>query len=129
MIYENGWNGEFNILNDLVLNKNKTILFNISYRLITKGVDNLDYNSFSNQFDVSLKILALDKKLTVNIYANDVLSSSRTTFTTYSNSIKNTYRNYYDERYLRLSLSYNFGKTFKKNNYQNKNKEELERTE
>ena len=46
-----------------------------------------------------------------------------------ANGIKNTFRNYYDERYFRLSLSYSFGKTFKKESYQNKNNEELERTE
>lgn len=124
-----GWNGEFNLSNDITLNKKKTILFNVAYRLITKGVDNLDYNSFSNQLDASLKLLAFNKKLIVNLYANDILSSSRTTYTTYSNGIKNTFRNYYDERYFRLSLSYSFGKTFKKESYQNKNNEELERTE
>lgn len=124
-----GWNGEFNLSNDIIINKKKTILFNIAYRLITKGVDNLDYNSFSNQLDTSLKLLAFDKKLVINLYANDILSSSRTTYTTYSNGIKNTFRNYYDERYLRLSIAYSFGKTFKKESYQNKNNEELERTE
>ena len=89
----------------------------------------MDYNSFSNQLDASLKLLAFNKKLIVNLYANDILSSSRTTYTTYSNGIKNTFRNYYDQRYFRLSLSYSFGKTFKKESYQNKNNEELERTE
>lgn len=124
-----GWNGEFNLSNDIILNKNKTILFNVSYRLITKGVNNLDYNSFSNQLDTSLKLLAFDKKLTANLYINDILSSNRTTYTTYSNGIKNTFRNYYDERYLRLSIAYSLGKTFKKESYQNRNNEEINRSQ
>lgn len=127
--YLKGWNGEFNITNDIALNKSKTILLSANYRLTTKGVDNLDYNSYSNQLNASLKMLFFDKRLILNVYGNDILSSNRPTYTTFSNGIRKQFRNYYDERYFRLSISYNFGKAFKKENYTNKNQNEIDRTE
>lgn len=122
-----GWNSEFKLSNDIILNRDKTITLNIAYRLTTKGVNNLDYTSFSNQLDSSINILALNKKLVISINANDILSSNRTKYTTFSNNIKNTIRNYYDTRSLRLSILYNWGKKFKSNIHQNKNKEEINR--
>ncbi|MBS1572849.1 MAG: outer membrane beta-barrel protein, partial [Bacteroidetes bacterium] len=83
---------------------------------------------FSNQLDASLKLLAFDKKLVVNLYANDIFSSNRPIYTTYSNGIKNSFRNYYDERFFRLSVIYSFGKQFNKENREIKNSEEFNRT-
>ncbi|WPC16511.1 outer membrane beta-barrel family protein [Riemerella anatipestifer] len=95
-----GWNGEFNISNDFILNKNKTFLANINFNYTTRGVDNLDFNSSANQLNASLKWLLLDKKMIVSLYINDILSSNRFTYTTFSNGIENSFRNYYDERFL-----------------------------
>lgn len=125
--YLSGWNGTFNISNDLTLNNRKSLFFNISFYYATKGVSNLDYSSGANQLDASLKWLLLDKKMTVNLYANDILSSYRPTYTSYSNGVKNSFRNYYDQRYFRLSLTYNFGESFKTVNRKSKNQEELNR--
>ena len=126
--YLSGWNGIFNISNDFTLSDQKTLLFNISYYYVTNGVDNLDYNSSTNQLDASIKWFLLDKKMILSLYANDIFSSDRITYTTYSNNIKNSFSNYYDQRYVRFSVVYNFGKSFDTNNRQNKNQEELNRT-
>lgn len=125
--YLSGWNGSFSISNDLTLNKQKTLFFNISFYYDTKGVSNLDYQSSANQLDASFKWLLLDKKVTISLYANDILSSYRPTYTSYSNGIKNSFRNYYDQQYFRLSATYNFGKSFKATNWKNKNQEDLNR--
>src|SRR5690606_9759448 len=125
--YLKGWNGEFSINNDFTLNQSQTLFFNIRYSYVTKGVDNLDYNSAFSQLNASFKGLFLDKKLTVTLYANDILSSSRITYTGYSNGLKSEFRNYYDNRYVTLSLAYNFGKAFRKENHSNKNNEDLNR--
>ena len=125
--YLKGWNGEFSINNDFTLNQSKTLFFNIRYSYVTKGVDYLDYNSAFSQLNASFKGLFLDKKLTVTLYANDILSSSRITFTGYSNGLKSDFRNYYDNRYVTLSLAYNFGKAFRKENHSNKNNDDLNR--
>lgn len=122
-----GWNGEFNISNDFILNTNKTLLANFSFNYTTRGVDNLDFNSSANQLDASLKWLLLDKKMIVSFYINDILSSNRFTYTTFSNEIENSFRNYYDERFFRLGVIYNFGKRFNLDNRDNKNQEEKDR--
>lgn len=124
-----GVNGEFNISNDFVLNGSKTILANINYNYTTKGVDNLDYNSSANQLNASIKWLILNKKMIVNLSVNDIFSSNRFRYTTFSNNVKNSFRNYYDERFLRLGVVYNFGKKIKDSgSMQVKNKEEQDRT-
>ncbi|WP_395092819.1 TonB-dependent receptor domain-containing protein [Vaginella massiliensis] len=126
--YLKGWNGFFSISNDLILNKEKTFMLNLSYNYTTKGVDNLDYNTSHNQLNASLRALFLEKKLVISLYANDVFSSNRPTYITYSNSIKNSFRNYYDERFFRLSVTYSFGKQFNRENRETKNSEEFNRT-
>ncbi|MBW1619375.1 outer membrane beta-barrel family protein [Empedobacter falsenii] len=126
--YLKGWNGFFSISNDLILNKEKTFMLNLSYNYTTKGVDNLDYNTSHNQLNASLRALFLEKKLVISLYANDIFSSNRPIYTTYSNNIKNSFRNYYDERFFRLSAVYNFGKSFKRNNREIKNSDEINRT-
>src|SRR5690606_12144669 len=108
-----GWNGEFRITNDFVLNKSKTFLFNASYFIATTGVDNLDTNSSFSNLSTSLKLFLLDKKLQLSLYGNDLLKSSRTTYSGYSNGIRNTYSNYNDQRMLRFSVLYIFGGTLK----------------
>lgn len=126
--YLKGWNGFFSISNDLILNKEKTFMLNLSYNYTTKGVDNLDYNTSHNQLNASLRALFLEKKLVISLYANDIFSSNRPTYITYSNSIKNSFRNYYDERFFRLSVTYSFGKQFNRENRETKNSEEFNRT-
>lgn len=126
--YLKGWNGFFSISNDLILNKEKTFMLNLSYNYTTKGVDNLDYNTSHNQLNASLRALFLEKKLVISLSANDVFSSNRPIYTTYSNNIKNSFRNYYDERFFRLSVVYNFGKSFNRDNREIKNSDEINRT-
>ena len=63
----------------------------------------------------------------VSLYINDILSSNRFTYTTFSNGIENSFRNYYDERFFRLGVIYNFGKKFNLNSRENKNQEEKDR--
>lgn len=126
--YLKGWNGEFALNSDFIFNQNKTMMANIGYGLVTKGVDNLDYNTAFNYLNASFKALFLDKKLIVSMSVNDMFSSRRVTYTTYSNGIRNTVRNYYDERFLRIGVTYNFGKSFDLKSRENKNKTEIDRT-
>ena len=123
-----GWNGIFNINNDFELNKSRTLLANLNYSYTTKGVSYLDYNSSANQLNASLKWLLLDKKMVVSLYINDIFSSNRFTYGTFSNDIENSFRNYYDERFFRLGITYNYGKKNKAFERENKNKEEINRT-
>ncbi|WP_294296743.1 outer membrane beta-barrel family protein [uncultured Chryseobacterium sp.] len=125
----NGWNANLNISNDVTLNQAKTLSLNITYNISSKGVDNINYVSGINQLDATLKYLMLKKKLTASFQLNDILSSNRPEYTTYSNGLKNTFKNYYDNRFFRLAITYNFGGklegTVKER--ETKNQEEIDR--
>ncbi|MBE7442427.1 MAG: TonB-dependent receptor [Flavobacteriales bacterium] len=124
-----GWNGGLSISNDITLNKSKTAFFNVSYFYVTNGVSNLDRNNDFDQLDVALKILFWKEKVKLTIAGNDLLSSNRPEYTSVTNGIKNSFRNYSDYRFFRISISYNFGGTPKDNEQrENKNSEELNRT-
>lgn len=122
-----GWNGVFSISNDFALNEDKTLSANLNYSYTTKGVSNLDYNTAYSQLNMSVRWLLLDRKLVLGFYGNDILSSNRPEYTSYSNGIKTTFKNYYDNRYFGISLSYSFGKSFKTINRESKNQEEQNR--
>ncbi|OMQ08709.1 outer membrane beta-barrel family protein [[Flexibacter] sp. ATCC 35103] len=125
--YLKGWNGEFNISNDLTLNNNKTVLFNTNMWFITKGVNNLDYNSNGIQVDTSFKWLLLNKKLIISLNLEDIINPKGIKYTSYSNGIKNSFRNYNDDQCFKLGIIYNFGKKINVNKREYKNQEEQNR--
>ena len=125
----NGSNAYFSISNDFNLNKNKTLLFNFSYWYNFKGTSDLDKNNAYSQLDASIKYFAFDKKLQISFNANDILSTNRPIYNSFTNNIQIDYKNYYDVRLFRLSLVYKFGN--KNINVEKKevgNQEEKERT-
>lgn len=125
----NGSNAYFSTSNDFNLNKNKTLLFNFSYWYNFKGTSDLDKNNAYSQLDASIKYFAFDKKLQISFNANDILSTNRPIYTSFTNNIQIDYKNYYDVRLFRLSLVYKFGN--KNINVEKKevgNQEEKERT-
>ncbi len=126
--YLSGWSAEFNISNDLILNKKKTLFLNTSLWILADGVDNLDYNSDDLQLNTSIKWLLLNKKLTLSLNVQDIINPRGTRYTSFSNDIKNSFKNYYDEQYFRVGIIYNFGKEFNINSRSSKNQEEQNRT-
>lgn len=125
--YLKAWNSVFTFSNDITLNKKKTISLSLQYRFIPKGTDEVDYSEEMNKVDLSLKMLFLNKKMVVNLYANDIFRSDKPIFTGYYSGIKNVFGNYFDQRFFRLSLSYSFGKKFSHQEHQSKNQEEINR--
>lgn len=123
----NGWTGELYTSSNIILNREKTMFFNTSLWSITKGVDNLDYNSSDLQCNASFKWLLLNKSLAFNIAVSDIINPKGMKYTSFSNGIKNSFENYYDERYFIIGLVYNFGKEIDINNRSNKNQDEHNR--
>jgi len=122
-----GWNGIFSISNDFTLNRNKSLFASAVFHYISRGIENFNQNKSFNQLNLAAKWLVFNKKLTLGLHINDVLSSNRPTFISFSNNIKYTYRNYYDQRHFRLSMIYNFGKNIKTESRKNKNTQEYKR--
>ena len=104
-----GWNGEATVSNDFILNKKKTLLFNMTYNYTTEGVDNLDRNTAFSQLDLSLKCSFMRKKLQIALIGNDILRKNRPEYIGYSNQLLSTFTNYYDLRFVRFSLSFKIG--------------------
>ena len=120
-------NIEGSLSNDFILHKDKKVLFNISYIAASDGVDNLDENTHFSQLDASLKFLFLNKKLKLTLTANDIFSSNRPEYISFSNNLKTSFKNYYDDRFFRVSLIYDVGEKIKIKERRIKNKKEKER--
>ncbi len=89
----------------------------------------MDRNNDFDQLDVALKLLFWKEKVKLTIAGDDLLSGFRPEYISVTNGIKNSFKNYSDNRFFRISISYNFGGTPKNNEQrENKNSEELNRT-
>jgi hypothetical protein len=105
----NGFNSYFSTDNTFNLNNLKNLFLNVNFWVNPKGVSDLDQNTTFSQFDVSIKYLTLNNKLQLAIITNDIFSGNRPTYISYNNSIKQEYKNYYDNRFFRIALTYKFG--------------------
>ena len=104
-----GINTYFSTNNSFFFNKQKTIILNLNFWLSPNGVSDLDKSTASNQLDLALKCLLLNKDLQVSFIVNDLTSSNRPTYISYSNNLQQEYKNYYDNRFFKLSITYKFG--------------------
>lgn len=95
--------------NDFVLNKKRTLFFNITYWYNFPGNADLMRSTASSQLDASIKGFLLKKKITLSLSAQDIFSQNRPIYSMYSNGVLVEYKNYYDNRCVRISLSYQFG--------------------
>lgn len=105
----NGFGAYFSTLNQLVLNKSKTIMGDLNFWYQFPGTNDLNKMKSQYSLDIGLKKLMLDKKLQLALNATDVLKSSRQRYSSVVNHIRQEYNNYYDSQYLRFSIRYNFG--------------------
>lgn len=80
---------------------------NLSYQLPRK-LELFEFSA-SSQLDLGLRADVLKKKFQLSFSVADVLGSNRPVNTTYTNGIKQEYRNYYDTRRARFSVIYKFG--------------------
>ncbi len=122
-----GWGFENSISNDFILQKNKNILLNIAYVVVSNGVVDLDRNLSFSQLDIALKLFLLNKNLQVSIIGNDILRTNKQEYIGLSNNVKTSFKNYQDLRYFRVSATYNLGKRMKVKEREIKNEEEKER--
>ncbi|MDO5105089.1 outer membrane beta-barrel protein [Capnocytophaga sp.] len=96
---------------NFLLNESKTLQASVSYSYQFPWDNGTAKFSGSANLNLGVKYLAFDKKLTIALNANDIL---KTDIITYTNQLKKqgiteSYRQYYDTRWVRLSLTYKFG--------------------
>lgn len=104
-----GWGANFTNTNTFTLNKTKTVFAELSYIYFYPTLSGIYTISDYSSLDIGFKILSLNKKLQISANVYDVFSSNRPQYTYVTNGIKQISKNYYDQRYLRISLKYNFG--------------------
>ncbi|WP_172918035.1 outer membrane beta-barrel family protein [Capnocytophaga canis] len=105
------WGGYQNLQNTFMLNESKTLQANVSYFYQSPWDSGTRRVSEASSLDLGIKYLAFDKRLTLALYVNDIFKTNITTYTVNieKQGIKESYRQYYDNRYVRLSLTYKFG--------------------
>ncbi|WP_182955636.1 outer membrane beta-barrel protein [Pedobacter gandavensis] len=105
----NGFGAYFSTLNQLVLNKSKTLMADVNFWYQFPGINGLNQMKSQYSLDIGVKKLLLAKKLQVALNASDLLKSQKDRYTAVVNNIRQEYKNYYDSQYLRLTIRYNFG--------------------
>lgn len=105
----NGWNSNLSIYNTININKSKTLQMALGYDYSFAGVQDIYKTTSRSNLNIGIVCNLLSSKLRIVLAGDDLLSGQRSTYTAYSNDVKVSFRNYYDTRNLRLSVSYKFG--------------------
>jgi hypothetical protein len=104
-----GYLSNFSTNNDFTLNTKKTFFVSFNYSHNFPGTAELAKITTSSALSISLKYLALDKKLQFTLTGNDIFRQERPVYSMFSNGILQTFNNYYDQQSIRLSVRYKFG--------------------
>lgn len=125
---QDGWGAYFSTNNSFSLNSKKTATAEVNYWYQFPESTDLTVTNGYSELDIGLKVQLLKKKLQTSFVITDILSSSRPVFTTYNNGIKQVFRNYFDQRTLRITVNYSFGNSkIKSKQHTTGNEEERKR--
>lgn len=104
-----GYNGYIYSNNDFTINKNKTLFIGLNYGLQLPGRYQIFNISTLNILDISVKLLTVNKNLSITFLGEDLLNAQKPFISYSSNGIKTNVMSYGDTRGFRISLSYKFG--------------------
>ena len=104
-----GWSGYSSAYNTFTFNHSKTLIGTIYYEYIYPSISGFGRKTSSSTTYVGLKYLMLNKKLTIGLNFEDLFRSDFSTYSNNSSNIEQSYKQYYDTRLVRLSLTYKFG--------------------
>ncbi|PYF74815.1 outer membrane beta-barrel family protein [Pedobacter nutrimenti] len=104
-----GFGAYFSTLNQFIFNKSRTMMGDVNFWCQFAGVNDLNQMKSQYSLDIGVKRLLLDKKLQLALNISDILKSRKDRYNSLVNNIRQEYDHYYDSRYVRLSIRYNFG--------------------
>jgi hypothetical protein len=104
-----GWGGYTKATNEFTLNKKKSISAQLTYEYNYPSISGESKVSANSNLSFGAKFLFFDKKLQLVMNVNNLLRSDRAKITNITQEVYQTFNQYYDSQYIRLSLSYKFG--------------------
>lgn len=126
---QDGYSFYGSIDNTFNLNSNKTFLGELNFWYSSPSVSGVDYITESYAADLGLKWILLEKDLQIKLVFSDIFKTNQSTIRSIVNGINQEYQNYYDNRQLRLSVTYRFGnKKIRSKRKQFSNENERRRT-
>lgn len=105
----NGLTSFFTTNNDFNLNKNKTLLFNVSFEYYMFGNYGIDKIKPFTSTSFALQYHLLDKDLKITLKANDIFKTDRFRFSSTVNGVHRNSDYYFDTRSFQLAINYKFG--------------------
>lgn len=118
---------DFDIQNNISLNKNKTIQLILNYWFRLPSNSGNVYMDFAGSFTSGLKISLMEKNLQMNVMVSDIFKQGKSVGKIYYTTGIHSYNNYYDARRLNVSVTYTFGNRKIKGASRNVNFEEKSR--
>ncbi|MEG0518411.1 MAG: outer membrane beta-barrel family protein [Bacteroidales bacterium] len=91
------------------LNRDRTFSFGINYSYFSPTQEGLYSYKSSASLDLSLRMLLLNKKLSIQIFGTDILKQSVSKYSLISKQISQYYYNYNEARKLYINISFTFG--------------------
>ncbi|MDR2236468.1 MAG: TonB-dependent receptor family protein [Chryseobacterium sp.] len=104
-----GYSYNFNVQNNVSLNKDKTIQLFFNYWFRLPSSSGHIYMDFAGNFTSGLKVSLMERSLQMNLFVSDIFKQSWSRGEIYYTTGTHHYKNYYDSRRVVLSATYSFG--------------------
>ncbi len=104
-----GWNYYFSINNQIYINKNKTILGSCNFSYNSSNVDNIYHYQSYSQFDVGLRFILFNKKVSPDVSGSDLFKTNIVKSTSLINGIAQSKSYDAGVRSLNIGVRYKFG--------------------
>lgn len=104
-----GYYVNFSTNNDFVLNKEKTLLFNVYFECMPVGTWGINRLDLSSSTSVSLQYLLLNKDMRITLRGNNIFKTDQMKFNSTVNGVYRDANYYTDTRLVQLSVNYKFG--------------------
>ena len=118
-IPQNGGSFDYKCCNTVSFDKDHRFQFFLNYSQNLAYKVGTTYDKSYANCSAGLKYALMHNNLVINLYTNDLFKQDLVKRETFAKTNTQIYNNYYDSRYLRLSVVYSWGKT--KVKYQKKN--------
>ncbi|MCW3465678.1 TonB-dependent receptor domain-containing protein [Chitinophaga nivalis] len=103
------WGCMFSTANTFLLNSNGTLKGSVNFWYRSPRNDLLYTNKGRASLDLALKYQLLKNNLLLALIAQDVLRTDERTATTYTGNVEQRYYSYFDNRQVRITVTYKLG--------------------